>query len=397
MNEAHLRFDLGRVASRQGWKSVNPVGAPDIRCDLLDVDSYAPVDGSVEAFLLSHTLQQIPSDHYKEFLIKLRRKLRSGGTIEVIQTDAAAVLQQWQRGELGFRAMRSTLFPPADRLRKNPHHRHFQMWSGDELIRDFEYLGFHCSQFDAGSWSLDTNDEIVPDELARYRGVQIKNLGIRASKPKIPRTIHQTWKTRQVPPQVFPREWIESWSGPSTSRFDYRLWTDKDNRALIQQHYPWFLNTYDGYPKEIMRVDAARYFILHRFGGIYVDLDFVRLRSLDPLLERTNFLFAFQSPGSIANAIMGCEPGHPLIEAAIHQLASHSTRGVLEATGPEFLTALIRREGYMDEVLPSELLYPYEWNDQKKPTYAKMSVEELRREFPSAFAVTHWTATWHTP
>ena len=44
-------------------------------------------------------------------------------------------------------------------------------------------------------------------------------------------------------------------------------------REFIEKMYPWFLKTYDGYTQEIMRIDAVRYFILHYFGGIYLDID----------------------------------------------------------------------------------------------------------------------------
>ena len=50
-------------------------------------------------------------------------------------------------------------------------------------------------------------------------------------------------------------------------------WTDETSRKLVADHYPWFLETYDAYPSYIQRCDAARYFISHRFGGVYADLD----------------------------------------------------------------------------------------------------------------------------
>ena len=43
--------------------------------------------------------------------------------------------------------------------------------------------------------------------------------------------------------------------------------------GLIVARYPWFLETYDGYPYPIQRADSIRYFVLHHFGGIYIDLD----------------------------------------------------------------------------------------------------------------------------
>jgi hypothetical protein len=37
------------------------------------------------------------------------------------------------------------------------------------------------------------------------------------------------------------------------------------------------LKTYDGYRFPVQRVDAVRYFLLLHYGGIYLDLDNVRL------------------------------------------------------------------------------------------------------------------------
>lgn len=37
-------------------------------------------------------------------------------------------------------------------------------------------------------------------------------------------------------------------------------------RRLLEEHYPWFLKTYDALPKPIMRADAIRSFYMHRYG-----------------------------------------------------------------------------------------------------------------------------------
>ena len=52
------------------------------------------------------------------------------------------------------------------------------------------------------------------------------------------------------------------------------LWTDAMNRELIRRHYPFFLETYDSFELNIMRADSARVFYMHRYGGVYMDLDF---------------------------------------------------------------------------------------------------------------------------
>ena len=83
--------------------------------------------------------------------------------------------------------------------------------------------------------------------------------------------IHQTWKTKQVPGQL--KSFCQGWQDMHPD-WTYRLWTDEDNRRLIEEQFPWFLQTYDRYPYNIQRVDAARYFILYKFGGLYVDIDY---------------------------------------------------------------------------------------------------------------------------
>jgi hypothetical protein len=59
----------------------------------------------------------------------------------------------------------------------------------------------------------------------------------------------------------------------------------QDNRRLIAQHYPWFLATYDGYKHHICRADAARYFYMFHYGGVYLDLDFVCRKGFTQLVD----------------------------------------------------------------------------------------------------------------
>jgi len=59
------------------------------------------------------------------------------------------------------------------------------------------------------------------------------------------------------------------------------LWTDEDNEDLIRSQFPWFLESYLALPKPIERVDAVRFAYLAVYGGVYADLDFASIRSLD--------------------------------------------------------------------------------------------------------------------
>ena len=189
----------------------------------------------------------------------------------------------------------------------------------------------------------------------------------------IPRLIHQTWKSDQIPPHWQPlqqswRRWHPDW--------EYRLWTDEDNAAFIARCYPEFLPVYEGYDKEIKRVDAVRYFIMHYFGGVYADLDFEALRPLDDLLTGKQLVLAREPPSHasadsavrsrgldsiLGNAFLASIPRHPFWEAVADGLVTHRHETeVLDATGPFLLTRVYQEYPHPHrlEILDSEYLYP---------------------------------------
>lgn len=178
-----LKYDLGGVGrGRDGYLTVNLHGACDIRYDICDLDGFIPQDEVVDEFRLSHTLEHIQPLRYRQFLLDMKRKLRTGGRVVVIQTDAGAVIRQWLNGDLSWRSMRGTLMPPASRLEKNALNLHYNMWTPDELVRDFAAIGMDATTFDAGAWRFDLDDPLCSADTARDQGVRIRNLGVVATK-----------------------------------------------------------------------------------------------------------------------------------------------------------------------------------------------------------------------
>jgi len=80
------------------------------------------------------------------------------------------------------------------------------------------------------------------------------------------------WTTPEV-----PDKWKRSAKTCLTmnDKFVYCHWTDAELEEFIADEYPWFLSTYLAYPYVIQRCDVARYLLLYRYGGIYVDLDVI--------------------------------------------------------------------------------------------------------------------------
>lgn len=132
---------------------------------------------------------------------------------------------------------------------------------------------------------------------------------------KIPRIIHQMYKTTTIPPHWQPSP--EAWKRYHPD-YQYIFWTDAKLRAFISDYAPWFLPTYDNYSEPIQRADVSRYFLLYFYGGIYADLDMEPLQSFEGLLrtfddQEGTQVYLSETPngfksGSITNALMISKP-----------------------------------------------------------------------------------------
>ena len=156
--------------------------------------------------------------------------------------------------------------------------------------------------------------------------------------------IHQTWKESTIPDQY--ASFVASVKQHNRG-YEYRLWTDQNNRELIAKRFPWFLPTYDSYKHPIERADAVRYFILYEYGGVYIDLDMECLKSVDDLFEKAEVWFSIEAGPSIynkviSNAFMATPRKHPLFKDLIRQLPRVIHRDitfqdVFNNTGPNML------------------------------------------------------------
>jgi Glycosyltransferase sugar-binding region containing DXD motif len=79
-----------------------------------------------------------------------------------------------------------------------------------------------------------------------------------------PRIIHQSWESALIPKKW--ATWSDSWR-VKHPEWEWVLWTNEDNRALVKERAPWFLDTYDALPGEIYRADVVRNLYMFFFGG----------------------------------------------------------------------------------------------------------------------------------
>ncbi|KAK4055239.1 hypothetical protein OIV83_000520 [Microbotryomycetes sp. JL201] len=208
-------------------------------------------------------------------------------------------------------------------------------------------------------------------------------------RPGIPKIIHQTWKTNDVP---------DRWKSVRQTCIDlhpdyeYMLWSDESSSEFIAKEYPWFLATFDSYTYPIQRADAIRYFVLHHYGGVYMDLDIGCRRNMDPLLYFQVILPA-TIPVGVSNDLMFSEKEHPFMDLVIHNLVTFDHQygtnypTVMFSTGPMFLSAqygLWPKEDVEGEERQVRIL-PRRWYGKNAPEV----------EMQGSFFDHYYGSSWH--
>ncbi|MCX5751748.1 MAG: glycosyltransferase, partial [Candidatus Saganbacteria bacterium] len=100
---------------------------------------------------------------------------------------------------------------------------------------------------------------------------------------KIPRYIHQTWKTTEIPAEM--TGCVESWKKLNPG-WKHILWTDSTMDAFVKERFPMYYPFYKSYLSGIFRADLFRLLVIYELGGVYADLDMECLKSLDYLFDR---------------------------------------------------------------------------------------------------------------
>ena len=144
----------------------------------------------------------------------------------------------------------------------------------------------------------------------------------------IPRVIHQIWLGESgdpSPPTAF-REAAATWRDHHPD-WEYRLWDAADVDRLFASSRPDLHTLYRSYPHWVQRADAARYLILHEFGGVYADLDIRCVSSFNRVAD-ADLLLAPTEPLGVSNDLMAAAAHHPLFHSLLDELAvSHRRWG----------------------------------------------------------------------
>lgn len=224
----------------------------------------------------------------------------------------------------------------------------------------------------------------------------------------IPKIIHQTWKSSDLPAAF--QHWQKSWIEMHPD-FEYHLWTNVDIEDFIHEQDNNIQELFHGYTENICRIDLARYLILQKFGGLYVDIDFECLHPHHQLFKDHKIMMGVEPESHnksikarkagissiVCNAWMASVPGHPFLEHLLkHLLESRMKKDVLDLTGPFALTRAAATYGAKQlAIIPSKYLYPVDkdacWSGEIQ------DLEFFEKNTRGAFAIHHWVGSWFRP
>ncbi|MGV8938694.1 MAG: glycosyltransferase family 32 protein [Allorhizobium sp.] len=168
-------------------------------------------------------------------------------------------------------------------------------------------------------------DPAVMADIGRYSGKEQRRIA-RLAGEAVPRILHQVWIGDLPPPPA-----VDAWRRHCNSfSMDYRLW---DEAALLVEGFdqnPAFaeMMARKDYPGA---ADVARYLVLEKFGGIYMDADWYPARDdagFDDFIAAVGFTALadatprLTSAGGLllANAFIATPPHHPVIKRIIEAI-----------------------------------------------------------------------------
>jgi mannosyltransferase OCH1-like enzyme len=170
----------------------------------------------------------------------------------------------------------------------------------------------------------------------------------------IPKIIHQFWVGDKIPNQLMEMHETIVQTNPD---WEVKLWFEDEIHEKLCRKQDYDLNP----PQKSACVDVIKLYALRKYGGVVLDLDFNGIKSFDPILKYNAF-YAKQPDGDPCNACYGSIAGHPWISRMMEdersKWCSPNCCYIMESAA----------KGLSDvEVIPTDWLYPYNWNEEPKP------------------------------
>ena len=167
------------------------------------------------------------------------------------------------------------------------------------------------------------------------------------------------------------QSWLDNYKN-----YNYVLWNDEDIELLVKTYYSPFYETYKQFPFQINRVDFARFCILHRYGGVYADMDMYCYQNFfNELTEECYITGSLMHGETVQNSLMASVINHEFFAECMFKCKElfdsgnvvydksnitcrESNEYVLEVTGPRLLSKVFAATKHKVSILPAELYNP---------------------------------------
>jgi mannosyltransferase OCH1-like enzyme len=171
----------------------------------------------------------------------------------------------------------------------------------------------------------------------------------------IPQIIHQTYKNHNLPETYKMCQTEIKRLHPD---FEYRFYTDKDMDRLMKTEFSEYYDKFNELPRIIMKIDMFRYFLMYKYGGLYIDMDYLMFKPFDLLNKKVvipcNRENENGEPICLGNCIFASQPNHPYWKFLMDTLFTIDRKkidynidknidGNVLGTGPLFIFAMWKK------------------------------------------------------
>jgi len=231
---------------------------------------------------------------------------------------------------------------------------------------------------------------------------------------EIPKIIHQIWAGIDEPLPEHFRLFGETWKEHHPI-WKYEFWDENRTNNFIRAFYPQYLDTYLSFQYDMQRLDAIRYLILDKIGGMYVDFDTECMRPHDELftgktccfsMEPENHRFRFNKSVYFNNALIACIPKHPFMKKIIDTVFSYIPKReelstgqrfmeIMSTTGPLALSNIYEKYPHQEQVflIPAKQVSPFDVVESKLIRQGYES-EELDNKLKDTYSIHYFWGSW---
>lgn len=223
----------------------------------------------------------------------------------------------------------------------------------------------------------------------------------------IPKIIHRIWFVFDPDNPELPEVYKKFDRKLKDLHPDYEIkeWNDKSIDDFIKKYYPNFWPIYNSYDMPVKKHDAARYFLLDHYGGIFIQHSLLFQKSIDNLLKGNELLLSEHDSSlkHLFNGFMASIPGHPFMKYVISILPERVDKHPVRSTGPALLAYLFDKyysDKDMDKVsvLDNYYIVPFSWREKAKEPFLSYCLKNTEGKcfelFGESYSYTLWSASW---